>query len=277
VASAAPEPPPAKPTAAQLAAFGARPGVQRTVKLAGLDMRPESLREWVYVIRGLDDDGLLLAAEYARSQGLYDRAINTAERTVARHDFSLRYLMPYRDHFSRCARTGGRPGDPAWTWRCECASRSTLSRRLGNGSDATDAADRAVGSGNWRDDYQPTQIGDIALNTQLARSFRTGSTDGTLARTRPPLTTPAWAGPARGASARRRAQSVETIPFNETRDYVKRCWRTPVLRASARSAVCVARTARHNSATGASIAGGNAVAVQANQESPMPIPSCNRR
>jgi soluble lytic murein transglycosylase len=80
------------------------PGVQRTVKLAGLDMRPESLREWVYVIRGLDDDGLLLAAEYARSQGLYDRAINTAERTVARHDFSLRYLMPYRDHFAAAAR-----------------------------------------------------------------------------------------------------------------------------------------------------------------------------
>ena len=67
------------------------------MKLAQLDMRPESQREWLYVVRGLADDALLLAAEYARRAGLYDRAINTAERTATRHDFGLRYLMPFRD------------------------------------------------------------------------------------------------------------------------------------------------------------------------------------
>ena len=58
-------------------------------------------------MRGLDDDALLLAAEYARRAGLYDRAINTAERTAARHDFSLRYLTPFRAEFGTAAREQG--------------------------------------------------------------------------------------------------------------------------------------------------------------------------
>jgi hypothetical protein len=86
-----------------LAAFGATPGIRRALKLAQLDMRPESQREWLYVVRGQPDDALLLAASYARSEGLYDRAINTAERTTARHDFGLRYLMPFRPQFAAAA------------------------------------------------------------------------------------------------------------------------------------------------------------------------------
>ena len=89
---------------AWLAAFGARTDVRRAVKLAQLDLRPEMLREWAEIIRGADDETLLRAADYARRQGLYDRAINTAERTAARHDFGLRYLTPYREQFSAAAR-----------------------------------------------------------------------------------------------------------------------------------------------------------------------------
>ena len=76
--------PPSTPLAAApaaVAAFAARPDVQRAVKLAELDMRPESQREWYYIVRGLPDDTLLLAADYARRVGLYDRAINAADRT----------------------------------------------------------------------------------------------------------------------------------------------------------------------------------------------------
>ena len=97
----------ARPDAAALDAFGAKPGVQRAVKLAQLDMRPESLGEWTWAIRGLDDDGLLVAAEYARRAGLYDRAINTAERAATRFDFALRYVTPYRAEFGAAAREQG--------------------------------------------------------------------------------------------------------------------------------------------------------------------------
>ena len=97
----------AKPDAAALDAFGAKPGVQRAVELAQLDLRLDSLREWTWAIRGLDDDGLLVAAEYARRAGLYDRAINTAERDV--DAFRLRVALPdpYRAEFGAAARDQG--------------------------------------------------------------------------------------------------------------------------------------------------------------------------
>ena len=77
-----------------LAAFGARPALRRVLRLAGLGMRSEAQRECVYVVRGTDDRSLLLAAEFARRNALYDRSINTAERTQRRHDFGLRSHTP---------------------------------------------------------------------------------------------------------------------------------------------------------------------------------------
>ena len=86
------------------AAFAAKPAVRRAVKLAELDMRAESRREWISAVAGLDDEGLLLAADYARRVGLYDRAINTAERTSIRHDYAMRYMTPWRSEFGAAAR-----------------------------------------------------------------------------------------------------------------------------------------------------------------------------
>src|SRR5438552_4418753 len=90
--------------ASALAAMCARDDVQRVIRLTTLDLRPEAQREWLYIVRALDDDTLLLAAEVARRNGLYDRSINTAERTQRRHDFSLRYPTPYRTEISAAAR-----------------------------------------------------------------------------------------------------------------------------------------------------------------------------
>src|SRR5207244_3853756 len=95
---------PAQWTPEALSAFAARPGIQRAIKLASLGMRPESQREWLPIVRGQDDDTLLLAADYARRAGLYDRAINTADRTVLRHDYGIRYLMPWQLEFDAAAR-----------------------------------------------------------------------------------------------------------------------------------------------------------------------------
>ena len=38
---------------------------------------------------------------------MYDRAINTAERTREQHDFGLRYLAPYYETFSQQAKLQG--------------------------------------------------------------------------------------------------------------------------------------------------------------------------
>ena len=223
------ETPMAPPTPAQLAAFGMQPGAQRAVKLASLDMRPESLREWSYVIRGLDDDALLVAAEYARSKGLYDRAINTAERTVARHDFGLRYMTPYREQFAAAARE--QAVDEAMLFSL-ARQESRFALDIISSAGAMGLMQLMPPTAKWvakqlgRSDYRPAQIGDIGVNTQFGAFYFKYCLD-KLERM-PALAAAAYnAGPSRAQAWRAGAPLegaiwVETIPFNETRDYVKK-------------------------------------------------------
>ena len=136
------------PTPDAVAAFAARTEVKRVGKLAELDMRLEMLREWLYIVRGLDDEALLLAADHALRAGLYDRAINAAERTTTRHDYTMRYLAPYRAAI-RCRRQDPRHRRGAALRHREagvalhCRYRFVCRCRR---PDATDAGHRALGS-----------------------------------------------------------------------------------------------------------------------------------
>ena len=59
-------------------------------------------RSWA--LRGMDDRQLLAAAQIARDNEIWDRAIATADRTVALHDFTMRYPAPHREIFAEQAR-----------------------------------------------------------------------------------------------------------------------------------------------------------------------------
>ena len=87
-----------------MAIANANPGLQRALALYRLEMRTEGLREWLWAIRGMDDRALLAAAELARSREIWDRAINTADRTLKEHNFSVRYLAPYREVLAGAAK-----------------------------------------------------------------------------------------------------------------------------------------------------------------------------
>ncbi len=95
---------PAAPAAEELVQSLALPGLQRALALFRLDMRTEAVREWNWSLRGMDDRQLIAAAEIARRHEVWDRAINTADRTVAQHDFGLRYLAPYQQVLTSQAR-----------------------------------------------------------------------------------------------------------------------------------------------------------------------------
>jgi soluble lytic murein transglycosylase len=60
-------------------------------------MRYEGALEWAWTVKDYDDRQLLSAAVLASQAGWYERAIHTAERTRILHDFSLRFPAPYRD------------------------------------------------------------------------------------------------------------------------------------------------------------------------------------
>lgn len=54
------------------------------------------------------DDGLLLAAaKRATDMGWYDRAIYAADRTVSKHNYSLRYAMPHQPYVVSHSRNAG--------------------------------------------------------------------------------------------------------------------------------------------------------------------------
>jgi soluble lytic murein transglycosylase len=213
-----------------LAAFGARPEVKRAVKLAQLDARPEAIREWNYAIRGQDDDALLIAAEYARRAGLYDRAINTAERTTSRHDLSLRYLAPFREQFASAAQGQGIDEEILYgIARQESRFVSDIVSSAGAVGlmQLMPATARWVAKQLLVTDYAPSRIADVNLNTQFG-AFYFKYWQERLGRL-PALAAAAYnAGPSRAQAWRPATGSVEgaiwveTIPFNETRDYVKR-------------------------------------------------------
>ena len=226
---ATPKSEPLASTPAALAAFGARPEVKRVVKLAALDMKAESQREWLFVVRGQPDEALLLAADYARSVALYDRAINTAERTTARHDYALRYMTPFRTEFDAASRKND--VDAALLYGI-ARQESRFSPDIVSSAGAVGLMQLMPGTARWvakemgRKDYRATAIGDVELNT-LFGAFYFKYWLERLDRM-PALAAAAYnAGPGRAQAWRPVAPLegaiwVETIPFNETRDYVKK-------------------------------------------------------
>ncbi|MDH5247053.1 MAG: lytic transglycosylase domain-containing protein, partial [Betaproteobacteria bacterium] len=236
---------------AALAAFGGGAAVRRAVKLAQLDMRPESQREWYYVVRGLPDEALLVAAEYARREGLYDRAINTAERTSTRHDFGLRYLMPFRLQFATAARE--HEVDAALLFGI-ARQESRFAPDIVSSAGAVGLMQLMPPTAQWvakklkRSDFRPSQISDVATNTQFGAYYFKYWFD--RLDQMPALAAAAYnAGPGRAQAWRAGAPFegaiwVETIPFNETRDYVKKVLTNAMIYARALDQAFVPLTRR---------------------------------
>jgi soluble lytic murein transglycosylase len=91
------------PTPEELEQVAAVPALQRALALYRLGLRTEGTQEWISGVRGMDDRMLLAASELARRHQMWDRAINTADKTVADHDFTARYAVPFREVFAHHA------------------------------------------------------------------------------------------------------------------------------------------------------------------------------
>jgi len=223
-------PPAAPPTAEELAAAAERPGLKRALLLFRLGLRSEATREWDWAVRPLDDRSLLAASELARRNGLWDRVIFTADRTVAAHDFSLRYPTPYRDALSGQARL--RRLDEALVFglvRQESrfiayAQSSAGARGL---MQLMPATARRVARKIGLKGYRLSRVQQPEVNAALGTGYLRGMLD--LFDGSPVLAAAAYnAGPGRAhrwrdaAAPLEGAIYVETIPFSETRQYVKK-------------------------------------------------------
>ncbi|WP_171164192.1 lytic transglycosylase domain-containing protein [Usitatibacter palustris] len=217
-----------RPQPADLDRVRAMPGIQRALALYRIDMPNEAFREWFWGVRGLDDRDLLSAAELARQANLPDRAINTAERTLAVHDFAQRYPVPHREAMTAAAKQFDL--DEAWVYgiiRQESRFMAEAKSRVG----ATGLMQLMPATARWVakqipvSGYQSTMLTRPEVNVQMGSFYYRKVLDDLGD---PVLAAAAYnAGPGR-ARRWRDAQPLEgaiyaeTIPFNETRDYVKK-------------------------------------------------------
>lgn len=220
----------APPTAEELAQIKAEPAIRRAVRLLRMDARLEGIREWNWALRGRDDRYLLAAAEYARLEGIWDRAIHAADRTSAQHNYDLRYLAPFRDVVEPKARAQGL--DPAWVYGLmRQESRFTLAARSSAGAQGLmqvmPATGRWVAKKIGLNGYNNGMLNDMDTNVLIGTSYMRIVLD--ALDNQPVLASAGYnAGPRRARQWRPEKKAMEgaiyaeTIPFSETRDYVKK-------------------------------------------------------
>jgi soluble lytic murein transglycosylase len=217
-----------KPSRAEIDAAVQRPPIARALAFYRLDMKNEGLREWQYGIRNLDDRQLLAAAEAAHAANVPDRAINTAERTLLLHDFAQRFPTPHRTDLAVQARAQGL--DEAWVYgliRQESRFIADAKSRVG----AMGLMQLMPATAIWAakrtsmDRFSLAKAVDVPVNLSLGSYYLRHVLDDLG---HPVLATAGYnAGPGRArrwraASPLEGAIYAETIPFTETRDYVKK-------------------------------------------------------
>jgi soluble lytic murein transglycosylase len=221
-------PRPAALSAAERDAARRNPGFERALLLIGIGLRNEGVREWNFTLRGLGDRELLAAAQLACDREVWDRCINTSDRTRQEVDMAQRFPMPYRQEVVAQAREIGL--DPAYIYGLiRQESRFVMDARSGVG--ASGLMQIMPTTARWTAkkigmDFRPDMITDRGVNLRLGTAYLKLVLDdfgGSQA-----LAAAAYnAGPGRPRRWRdgplmEPAAWAENIPFAETRDYVKK-------------------------------------------------------
>jgi soluble lytic murein transglycosylase len=216
-------------TPADLTEAETNPGLQLALTLRRMDFATDAQAEWMRALQGMTDRQLIAAAELALRAGWHDRAIITALRTKSEHNFDLRFIVPYRDLASAYASEYNL--DEAWVYgliRQESRFVAHARSRVG----AQGLMQIMPNTATWIADQ-------LGLNRKVVASVNKPETNiqfGTYYLKRiydsldqsPVMATAGYnAGPGRASKWQadtplEGAIYVESIPFQETRDYVKR-------------------------------------------------------
>jgi soluble lytic murein transglycosylase len=221
-------PSPAEPTPAERSAAARSPGLTRAMQMIDIGLRSEGVREWNFSLRGMSDRELLATAQLACDKELWDRCINTSDRTRTEINMQQRFPTPFRQQV--LARTQEIGLDPAYVYGLiRQESRFIMDARSGVG--ASGLMQVMPATARWTAKkigmpFSPDQITDRDTNIKIgtgylklvlddfagsqplaAAAYNAGPSRPRRWREGPPLEPAAWA---------------ENIPFSETRDYVKK-------------------------------------------------------
>jgi soluble lytic murein transglycosylase len=222
-------PRPAPITAPERDGARSHPGLQRALLLLGAGLRPEALREWNYSLIGMSDRQLLATAQFACEREVWDRCVNSSEKTRAEFDMEQRFPMPLRGELMQRSADVGL--DPAYAYGLiRQESRFIMDARSHAG--ASGLMQIMPATAKWTakkiglSDFKPAQLSERDVNLRLGTAYLKLVLDdfsGSQA-----LAAAAYnAGPGRPRRWREGPVLdatiwVENVPFIETRDYVKK-------------------------------------------------------
>ena len=219
---------PAPPSASEREAASSVPGLRRGLHMINLGLRSEGVREWNFTLRGMGDRELQAAAQLACEREVWDRCINTSDRTKAEINLAQRFPTPFRQDVVAAARQIGL--DPAYVYGLiRQESRFIMDARSHVG--ASGLMQLMPATARWTAkkiglDFKPEMINAREVNLRLGTAYLKLVLDdfgGSAA-----MAAAAYnAGPSRPRRWREGplmevAAWAENIPFNETRDYVKK-------------------------------------------------------
>ena len=225
---------PAPLTPEEKQAAASNPGLNRALYAIAIGLRSEGTREWNYSTNlhdkgGMDDRALLAAADLACQRQVYDRCINTSERTKNVIDNEQRFPMPFHDTVLKRAQAIGI--DPAYVYGLiRQESRFIMDARSGVGASGLmqvmPATARWTANKIGMGGFTQSQLNERETNITIGTAYLKFALDdfgGSM-----PLAAAAYnAGPGRPRSWRNgpvmeAAIWAENVPFLETRDYVKK-------------------------------------------------------
>ncbi len=218
-----------KPKKQEINKVGTIAAVKRAEALLNLELRWEGKKEWAKAIEGFDDKRILAAAHFANQKQWYDIAVNTADRTREWHDFSLRYLTPYKKLMQQAARRHA--VDLTWVYGIT-RQESRFMHYAKSHAGAAGLMQLMPTTARWAakragvSNYKRSMIYELDTNINIGTyylSYAENSMNGNKI-----MATAGYnAGPSRAKRWRANeplegAIYAETIPFNETRVYVQR-------------------------------------------------------
>ena len=231
---------PAALTAEEKEAARLNPALNRGAYAIMVGLRSEGVREWNYATNlhqrgapnersGMTDRELLAAAQFACDRQIWDRCINTSERTKTEMDFDQRFPMPFRDTVVK--RAQGISLDPAYVYGLiRQESRFIMDARSGVG--ASGLMQVMPATAKWTANkigmtgFTADQINDRDTNITIGTAYLKLALDD-LGGSMPMAAAAYNAGPGRPRTWRNgpvldAAIWAENVPFSETRDYVKK-------------------------------------------------------
>ena len=210
------------------------PGLNRALYAIAIGLRPDGVREWNYTTNlhtrgGMSERELLAAADFACTREIWDRCINTSERTKEAFNAEQRFPMPFRDAVVKRSKEINL--DPAYVYGLiRQESRFIMDARSSVGASglmqvmpptARWTANK-IGLTNFTIDQLNNRDTNIAIGTAYLKlvldDFQGSSPLAAAAYNAGPSRPRVW----RNGPIMEGAAWAENVPFAETRDYVKK-------------------------------------------------------